>query len=91
MGFEWDKGNIEKNYQKHRVTPAEAEEIFLDENLQVVKDIKHSQKEDRFIALGKTFLGKILFAIFTLRGSKIRIISARLANKRERFHYEQKL
>lgn len=90
-GFEWDKGNIEKSQQKHKVTVSEAEEIFLDEALQVIEDINHSQKEERFAALGKTFIGKILFTVFTLRSSKIRIISARLANKRERSNYEQEL
>jgi len=89
LEFEWDKGNLDKSYQKHGITPAESEEIFLDENLQVIKDIRHSQKETRFIALGKTFLGKILFVVFTLRGRRIRIISARVANKKERRHYEK--
>lgn len=89
QGFEWDGGNLEKSQQKHGVTPAEAEEMFLDDNLQVVEDVKHSQKEERFAILGKTFLGKILFAVFTFRKSRIRIISARLANKKEQLKYEQ--
>ena len=66
--FEWDKGNIDKNYQKHGITPNESEEIFLDGNLKVIRDIKHSQKEERFIAVGKSFRKKILFVVFN-RGS----------------------
>lgn len=89
-GFEWDKGNVDKSYQKHGITMAEAEEIFLDNDLQVIKDIKHSQKEERFIVLGKTFLKRILFAVFTLRNGKIRFVSARLANRKERLKYGQK-
>lgn len=89
--FEWDKGNADKSYQKHGITTNQAEEIFLDENLEIIKDIKHSQKEKRFIAVGKTFQNKVLFVIFTVKKDKIRIISARIANKKERDRYEQKI
>jgi len=89
-GFSWDKGNIDKSYLKHGITQSESEEIFLDENLKTVEDIKHSGKETRSIALGKTFDGKVLFVVYTLRTDKIRIISARKANKKERVAYEQK-
>lgn len=88
-GFEWNKGNTDKSYKKHGITPKESEEIFLDENLQVSRDIEHSQTEKRFIALGKTFEKKILFIVFTLRKNKIRIISARKANLKERSKYEK--
>jgi uncharacterized DUF497 family protein len=88
-GFQWDKGNIDKSYKKHKISPNESEEVFLDENLKVIKDFKHSQKEERFIALGKTFSGKKLFVVFTVRGDKIRIISARPMNKKERKYYEK--
>lgn len=90
-GFQWDKGNVDKSYQKHGITTNQAEEIFLDENLGIIKDIKHSQKEKRFIAVGKTFQNKVLFVIFTIRKEKIRIISARIANKKEGGKYEQKI
>ena len=50
-GFEWDKGNIDKSYQKHGITTKEAEEIFLDINLKVQTDIKHSETEERFIGI----------------------------------------
>lgn len=89
--FEWDKGNIDKSYKKHGITPNESEEIFLDEGLQVAKDIRHSQKERRFIGIGKTSDKKILFAVFTLRKDKIRVVSARIANQKERRKYEQKI
>ena len=90
-GFEWDKGNLDKSYQKHGIFPNQSEEIFLDEQLKIIKDIKHCQKEERFIALGKCFNKRILFVVFTLRGDKIRIISARLANQKERRYYEKKI
>lgn len=87
--FEWDKGNIDKSYQKHGITPREAEEIFLDEQILFLEDVSHSEKEERFIAIGKTVNRKRLFAIFTIRGIFIRIISVRAANKKERRQYEE--
>ena len=89
--FKWDRGNIDKSYLKHGITPKESEEIFLDENLQVTKDIKHSQKEERFIGIGKNFKKKTLFTVFTIRKNKMRIISARTANKKERRKYNEKI
>lgn len=88
-GFEWDKGNIDKSYKKHGITPNEAEEIFLDENVKIEKDIKHQQQEKRFIAIGKTTEETILFVVFTVRNNKIRIISGRKANKKEGEVYQK--
>lgn len=87
-GFQWDKGNVDKSYQKHGITPNRAEEVFLDRNLGIERDIKHQEIEDRYIAIGKTSSGRILFVVFTLRKNKIRIISARSANEKERRKYE---
>ncbi|OGY15800.1 MAG: hypothetical protein A2784_01560 [Candidatus Chisholmbacteria bacterium RIFCSPHIGHO2_01_FULL_48_12] len=86
--FDWDKGNVDKSYQKHGIIPNEAEEVFLDEKAIIIRDIKHSQKEERLILLGETTGRKLLFIVFTLRGTKIRIISARKANEKEREQYE---
>ena len=87
--FEWDQGNLNKSYLKHGITPKESEEIFLDENLRVVPDVKHQQDEPRFVALGKTLAGDTLFVVFTLRGHKVRVISARRMNRKERRVYEK--
>ena len=96
-GFEWDRGNVDKSYQKHGITPNESEEVFLDENILFLEDIKHSSEEQRFEAVGKNIKGNILFLVFTVRGNeqssttyKIRIISARAANIKERRRYEEK-
>lgn len=86
--FEWDKGNTDKNYKKHGVLSNEAEESFLDERALILKDIKHSQKEKRYVLIGKTNEKKILFIVFTLRRKKIRIISVRKANRKEISKYE---
>lgn len=89
LEFEWDKGNIGKN-KKHNVADKEAEEVFFDEKKVIYKDIFHSQKEERFIILGKTKKERLLYTVFTIRGKKIRIISARDINKKEVRLYEKK-
>lgn len=88
-GFEWDQGNIDKSYQKHGITPNEAEEVFTDKNVGIEKDIKHQEAEERFIAIGKTLQDELLFVVFTIRSNMIRVISARRANKKERGLYEK--
>lgn len=88
QGFNWDKWNLDKNYKKHGITVEEAEEIFLDRNFGYEKDIKHSQSEKRYIGIGKTEGGLVLFAVFTTRENSIRIVSVRKANKKERAKYE---
>lgn len=87
--FEWDLGNIDKNYQKHRVTQKEAEELFLDPNVLFLEDVAHSLKEKRYIAIGKNSGNKVFFSVITIRKTKIRIISVRIANKKERRRYEK--
>lgn len=89
-GFEWDHGNLDKSYQKHGVTPNEAEAIFLDENILILEDVRHSKTENRFTAIGKSIEGNVLFLVFTPRKDTLRIISTRKANKKERRLYEQK-
>ncbi len=88
-GFEWDEGNIKKNWEKHRVSHVECEEIFFNDPIIVKKDASHSIGEDRYFVLGRTDTGRLLFIVFTVRGAKIRIISARDMNRRERRVYEQ--
>jgi uncharacterized protein len=87
-GFEWDNGNEQKNV-KHGVSPAEAEQVFLNEPLVVLDDLKHSDTEQRFHALGQTSEGRLLQIAFTIHTSKIRVISARDMHRKERAIYEQ--
>jgi uncharacterized DUF497 family protein len=90
IGFEWDGGNARKN-EKHGVSMAEAEQVFFNMPLLVLEDIKHSMREIRFHALGKTDKVRLLHITFTLRhaGEKIRIISARDMHRKERVIYEK--
>lgn len=89
VSFEWDTWNIDKSYKKHGVTPNETEEVFLDENVTIEKDFKHQEQEERYIAIGKTTEGKILFVVFTIRKDKIRVISGRQANRKEKEVYQK--
>jgi len=88
-GFDWDGGNASKN-EKHGVEQYEIEQAFFDPNLLMVADIKHSKVETRHIAYGSSGTGRILTIVFTMRGKKIRPISARDSNRRERQRYEEK-
>jgi uncharacterized DUF497 family protein len=81
--FDWDKGNIKKNWERHRVSYIECEEVFFNTPLIVKEDKPHSAIEDRYYVLGKTDNERLLFVVFTLRNNKIRVISARDMKKRE--------
>jgi uncharacterized protein len=89
-GFDWDDGNARKN-RKHEVSTAESEQVFFNTPLLVLADAKHSDRESRFHALGKTDQGRMLHIAFTLREAeaKIRVISARDMHRKERLIYEQ--
>ncbi|MBI5416923.1 BrnT family toxin [Candidatus Poribacteria bacterium] len=88
VAFEWDKYNSDKNWIKHNVSQLECEQIFFNFPLVITDDVKHSIKEIRFFALGQTDTKRLLFIVFTIREQKIRIISARNMNKKERKFYE---
>ena len=89
-GFQWNKGNIDKNLIKHNVKNWECERVFFNRPLLVLDDPKHSASEKRWSVLGKTDIDRFLVIIFTKRNSLIRIISARDMNKRERSFYNEK-
>ena len=91
IGFEWDQGNYRKSADKHDVSQAEAESVFFNEPLIVMADTKHSEREQRLNALGKTSQSRLLHITFTLRqnGTMIRVISARDMQRKERKVYEQ--
>ena len=87
-GFQWDDGNLEKNWERHRVTDEEAEEIFFNDPLVAGSDEGHSKQERRYFALGQTDAGRRLFVAFTIRKKLIRVISARDMTRRELRVYE---
>lgn len=88
IGFDWDKGNLLKNWEKHWVAFWECEEIFFNQPLLLADDTAHYGGEARFYALGKTESERALFLSFTVRQKKIRVISARDMNRREKKEYQ---
>jgi len=90
-GFQWDEGNLDKNWHRHQVTNGECEEVFFNVPFVVAPDVKHSQKEQRYYALGRTDADRWLFVVFTIRGDLIRVISARDMNIREMRKYAERI
>ena len=90
-GFDWDDGSRRKSTDKHDVSQSEAEQVFFNEPLLIVRDLHHSGAEPRFHALGRTDFGRLLHITFTLRRDDrlIRTISARPMHRKERHRYEQ--
>jgi uncharacterized protein len=88
--FEWDPDKAESNSKKHHVSFDEASTVFGDPLEMTVYDPDHSDQEDRFISIGMSEQRRILVVSYTERPDRIRIISARVANKLERKEYEER-
>lgn len=88
--FQWDEGNKGKILQRHGIKPKVAESAFSSDKVAIQWDREHSLTGIRYILLGKIKKGAILYIIFTLRGRRVRIISARFANRSERKKYERR-
>jgi uncharacterized DUF497 family protein len=86
-GFDWDDANAGKNWERHQVTPQEAEDVFFQDPLVVRSDVRHSKSEKRYYALGQTSNSRRLFVVFTIRRRLIRVISARDMNRNEQEAY----
>ena len=88
LEFEWDADKAALNVAKHGVSFEEAATVFGDPLSLTVYDPDHSQDEDRFITMGTSTDGRLMLVSHTDRDNRIRIISARVATKRERKAYE---
>ena len=88
-GFDWDEANVLKNWEKHKVKHTEAQEVFGNEPKLVFEDVRHSKAEKCYLTLGKTDSGRKIAVFFTFRADKIRVISARDMNRKERIRYEE--
>ena len=86
-GFDWSDGNAGKIWERHGVAPLEAEPVFLNTPLLWGDDPGHSRTERRFYALGQTDEGRALFVAFTMRGRRLRVVSARDMSRKERKAY----
>jgi uncharacterized DUF497 family protein len=87
--FEWDHAKAEANLRKHGVSFAEAITAFGDALSLLWPDPEHSRGEERYLVMGLSAAQRLLVVAFADREPKTRIISARLATKRERRLYEE--
>jgi uncharacterized protein len=87
--FEWDDRKNQTNQRKHGVSFEEAQTVFFDQDAIEYHDPGHSQDEERFLLLGRSFKLRVLVVCHCLResASVIRLISARRATKKERRAY----
>ena len=87
--FEWDDRKAKRNIKKHGVSFEEASTVFADPLAVTIYDPLHSDEEHRYVTLGQSQRRRLLVVVFTDRDERIRIISARVATRRERRDYEE--
>ncbi len=92
--FEWDEIKARINLEKHKISFDEASTIFADPFIVTFVDDFHSNKEERFISIGRSEKNRVLLAVHTeLEKTNevivIRIISCRKATQAERKRYEE--
>ena len=87
--FEWDPAKAAANLKKHGVSFREATTVLADPLSITILDPDHSVDEERYLDLGLSAQGRILVVIYTERGERVRIISARKATAAERRNYEE--
>lgn len=90
MEFEWDAVKAESNLRKHGVAFHNASTVFGDPLATTFPDPDHSVGEARYVTIGVTERGNLVVVAHVERGKKVRIVSARLATRRERRFYEKK-
>ncbi|MDR3719545.1 MAG: BrnT family toxin [Bryobacteraceae bacterium] len=89
LAFEWDPKKEAVNRRKHGVGFVEASTVFGDPLSITIPDPGHARSEERFAMIGMSGARKLLVVVHTVRGARIRLISARGATKHERRNYEE--
>ena len=87
MKYQWDKNKATSNLKKHGIEFADAVSVFSDDLAITIPENRFD--EERFVTIGMDVFGRILVIVFTWRSEDIRLISARLAERRERKQYEE--
>lgn len=87
--FEWNEEKAKHNLKKHGVDFNQAKTVFKDSLAYIFDDKEHSFQEKREIIIGHDSSHRLLLVSFTEKNGIIRIISARLATKKERKDYEE--
>ena len=88
MEYEWDPTKAAANLRKHGVDFADAA-LVIEDDLALTRRDLHSKGEERFVTLGHDPQGRLLIVVYTWRGDKIRLISARQATSKERRDFEK--
>jgi uncharacterized DUF497 family protein len=88
MQFQWNPQKARTNLEKHGVSFEEAVTVFGDPFALTIEDPAHSLGEQRWLTLGKSEVQRLLVVVHTESREEIRLISARLATRRERVDYE---
>lgn len=81
-----DGGKAAANRKKHGGDFADAVTALHDEMALTIRD--ESTDEERFVTMGTDALGRVVVLVYTWRGDRLRVISARKATSRERRYYE---
>ena len=89
LEFEWDPEKADANQKKHGVSFDEASTVFADPLSLTIPDPDHSEREERMLLLGTSHSGRLLVISHTSQDRRIRLISAREANRHERNDYEE--
>jgi uncharacterized DUF497 family protein len=87
MDYQWDKNKEHSNREKHGIAFADATAVFADDHALTLED--DHPDEERFVTIGMDGFGRILVVVYTWRGERIRIISARKAIASEITQYEE--
>lgn len=90
MEFEWDTDKAHSNVEKHGISFAEAMTVFGDPLEVTIPDPDHSVGEAGFLSPGRSEQGRLLVVSYAEREGRLRLISARKAEPRERKTYEWK-
>lgn len=87
--MEWDERKARANFEKHGVTFDEAASAFGDARGLDGEDLRHSATEVRRLRLATSSAGRVLVVAYTMRGQAVRLVTARLASRKERRRYAE--
>jgi uncharacterized DUF497 family protein len=85
---EWDPHKASANRAKHGIHFADAVSALEDQSALTIRN-PSPEGEERWITLGLDSFGRVLVVVYTWRGERVRLISARLATRHERKQYEE--
>ena len=84
LGFDWDEENRLRKEEKHGVSLGECEQLFFNEPLVMLGGDAPTMAERRYAAFGQTDENRRLTVVFTIRGSLLRVVSARAMSRKKK-------